>query len=168
MTNWDKKRARRKRHLTFIRLEPLEDRLLLAADWQNPVNQYDVDDSDEVAAVSPIDALIVINELNNPTISDPVTGALPELAPERVASFFDVTGDGYVSPIDALAVINELAEFNRSDRFLQPGRGPSLADDFVIAGSRAALSHGVEHDTLVNSATDRNQSRPDVAAGFRR
>ena len=166
MTNRKKKkRVGRRGKNSLIRLETLEHRVLLAADWQNPVNQYDVDGSDGVQAVSPLDAVIVINELTTPTVSHPLTGALPELDPEHVSQFFDVTGDGYVSPMDALAVINELSDLADSVAFEQPSLQQALAADGVISGSRAALSHGVEHDTLVNSITDRNQSQPDVAAG---
>ncbi len=63
----------------------------------------------------PLDALLVINELNNRQVSDPVTGLLPNPpvpphVPETVG-YFDVDGDNYVSPRDALLIINEL---NRS------------------------------------------------------
>lgn len=62
-----------------IQLETLESRVLLAADWQNPINHYDVNGSDEAQAVSPLDALLVINELSTPTVSDDATGKLPSL-----------------------------------------------------------------------------------------
>ena len=155
---WRKSRRPRKR----IQLETLESRVLLAADWQNPINYYDVDGSDEAQAVSPLDALLVINELSTPSVSDPATGKLPTLDSEEVTAYFDVTGDGYVSPIDALAVINELSEITATTSLVRPL--PSTTDR-TIAGSRAALSHGEEHDTLVNSQTDYKQSLPDVAAG---
>ncbi len=47
--------------------ENLEQRVLLAADWQNSLNQLDVSDN---GVVTPLDALTVINELNLRRISD--------------------------------------------------------------------------------------------------
>lgn len=94
-----------------LRLEDLEQRLLLASDWQNPGNRFDVDDN--VATqfeVSPIDANIIITELNNRSLSNAETGALPEIGPNDSLpeNFIDVSGDGAVSPIDAIQVINQL------------------------------------------------------------
>jgi hypothetical protein len=69
--------------------------------WRNPVNALDVN-ADGV--VSPIDALLVLNEIN-------ARGARLLPAPSAAfspAPFFDVNGDGYVSPVDALLVINAL------------------------------------------------------------
>lgn len=51
----------RKRNVSRgLSLELLEDRALLASDWQNPINRLDVDDS---GLVTPLDALVVINAL---------------------------------------------------------------------------------------------------------
>ncbi len=69
--------------------------------WRNPVNALDVN-ADGV--VSPIDALLILNDIN-------AHGARLLPAPSATfspAPFFDVNGDGYVSPIDALIVINSL------------------------------------------------------------
>lgn len=66
--------------------------------WYNLRNPYDVNDDSHV---SPIDALIVINDLNqnhSRLLLDPPNGA----------PFLDVDNDGYVRPLDALLVINEL------------------------------------------------------------
>ncbi|MEM8678741.1 MAG: Ig-like domain-containing protein, partial [Planctomycetota bacterium] len=62
----------------------------------NFVNPFDVDAN---GAVSPIDALLVINELNT------VNGASLLQANQAMT---DVNADGYVSPLDALLVINQL------------------------------------------------------------
>ncbi len=144
-------------------LETLEQRLLLAADWQNPVNPLDVDASETAEPVSPLDALLVINELNFPTISDATTGRLPELGPEDFAAppFLDVDADGYVSPFDAILVVNEL---NFEENVGGEGMTSVFAPASVIAGSHAAAENGVTDDTLVNTVTAKNQSFPDVAA----
>jgi hypothetical protein len=62
--------------------------------------------------VIPIDALLVINELNNRQASDPISGLLdnPPIDPNTPDSlgFVDVDGDGFAVPRDALLVINRL------------------------------------------------------------
>jgi hypothetical protein len=81
--------------------------------WQNFPNPLNVD-NDPNDSVDPIDALVVINELNNPKYSDPNTGELPVPPPippgsvEGPPFFYDVDGDGFVAPNDALMVINFL------------------------------------------------------------
>jgi hypothetical protein len=69
-----------------------------ASDSQNALIAEDVNQD---GVVTPIDALIVINELNK-------NGPRPV---EAVSHTVDVNGDGYVTPLDSLVVINEL---NRS------------------------------------------------------
>src|SRR5687767_14564368 len=79
-------------------VEQLEDRSLLASDWQNPANQLDVDAS---GLVTTIDALVVINALGRDgsgVLGSPGTGAAPP-------PYLDVNGNGSVEPLDALAVI---------------------------------------------------------------
>ncbi len=86
-----------------LRFESMESRRLLAADLVQ--HNFDMpDDVDGDQYVSPIDALILINELNNPTGER--AAVLRETAMRPL--FMDVTGDGLVSPIDALSVINKL------------------------------------------------------------
>lgn len=75
-------------------------------DWQNSSNPFDVNAN---TAIDPLDALLVINELNNRVVSDPQTGLLPP-APGNLSEFIDVNGDDVVAPQDALLVINELPD----------------------------------------------------------
>ena len=89
-------------------------------DWQNPENRFDVSRN---SVVDPLDALLVINELNERNFSDPASGILPQ-APEDVMAFLDVTGDDIVSPQDALQVINVLS-----------GSVPAAAASSVAVGS---------------------------------
>ena len=56
-------------------------------------------------AVSPIDALAIINYLNSH--GEGPLGALPS-PPSGPSDYLDVNGDGTVSPLDALTVINFL------------------------------------------------------------
>jgi hypothetical protein len=69
--------------------------------WYNHEEPLDVNDD---AYISPIDALLVINELNrNGSYKLSVDRPRPLTQP-----FYDVNPDGYISPIDALLVINRL------------------------------------------------------------
>ena len=71
------------------------------APWQNAVFPVDVTDD---GIVSPLDALLIINELNN-------SGARLLSPPDEDNApppFIDVNGDNFVAPLDALLVINYL------------------------------------------------------------
>ncbi len=95
--------SRRPRRFTPARLsaETLEARQLLAADLlQNPAQVSDVN-ADGVT--SPLDALLVINELNTAGARSLRSGT-----PPAQAAFYDVNGDDFLTPIDALIVLNEL------------------------------------------------------------
>jgi hypothetical protein len=81
--------------------------------WKNRITDLDVDRD---SVVAPIDALLVINELNEPRIIDAL-GRLPLARPLSGCSFYDdesdcpyldTTGDGFASALDALLVINFL------------------------------------------------------------
>ncbi len=100
------------------RFERLEDRALLAADlnllpgYNNPIRQFDVNNDTHV---TPLDALIIISDLNNNgsrLLGSGIVGddggsffAASDTPPKR---FIDVNGDGAVTPLDALTVIHKL------------------------------------------------------------
>ena len=86
----------------LLRFELLEDRRLLASDWQNPLLPYDVNDT---SSVTPLDALLLINDLNrngSRSITETFDNENLDL------SYVDVNGDGSSSPIDVLSIINYL------------------------------------------------------------
>ena len=56
--------------------------------------------------VTPLDALLIINELNDPTFTDP-SGRLVG-RPTGATKYPDVDNNGFVVPFDALSVINFL------------------------------------------------------------
>lgn len=93
--------------------EMLEQRQMLAAAvWTNVLQPLNVSDQYD-GFVTPLDALLVVNELNQRKFSNPQTSALfPELPAGQRGFFFDVTCDSFVTPLDALLVINAL---NRRD-----------------------------------------------------
>ena len=74
--------------------------------WQNPINQYDVNND---GGVSPIDALLLINYIN----ANPASINVPLPLPKPAGfPFYDVTGDGYADARDVLGVINEINRLN--------------------------------------------------------
>lgn len=78
--------------------ESLESRRLLTSDWQNPLAFADTDDDGFVA---PIDALLIINDLNQAGPRELTSNRGEEV-------YLDTSGDGFASPIDGLLVINLL------------------------------------------------------------
>ena len=89
--------------------------------WNNHNFPLDVNDDGEV---SPVDALIPINDLNS-NGSRPLPGSAS--APDAPESKVDVNGDGHSSPVDALLVINEVND---------PTAGPTfeIVDTSIVEG----------------------------------
>jgi len=75
----------------------------LSSGWHNPENPFDVN---AMNGTTPLDALLIINELTSRAFSDPSDGRLNAIA--NPPPFLDVNNDGFASPLDALLVINEL------------------------------------------------------------
>lgn len=67
--------------------------------WQNPNNSFDVN-ADEI--VSPLDALLIVNDINLNDSRDLTGSALPR------PPYLDVSGDSFVSALDVLLVVNHL------------------------------------------------------------
>ncbi len=97
------RRKSRYRHRT-TRIEQLEPRQLLAADWQNPFVSRDVNDN---GVVDPLDALVAINQLNSRTLVG-TNGELPSRSQHPNEPYYDTTGDGLLTPQDVLFIINAL------------------------------------------------------------
>ncbi|MBI2481074.1 MAG: hypothetical protein HYV60_21295, partial [Planctomycetia bacterium] len=68
--------------------------------WRNPVWPENVNND---SAVSPLDALVVINEIN---ARGPRELPLTPIGNQVLPPFWDVNGDGHIGPIDVLVVIN--------------------------------------------------------------
>lgn len=80
--------------------------------WHNTVKATDVTFDN---STTPIDALFIINELNNRNYSVAETGELAGSDNVTAAGFLDVNADGILTPLDALIVINELSAAGASD-----------------------------------------------------
>lgn len=121
--------------------------------WHNFSFAVDVNNSGEV---SPIDPLLIINELNDRLYSTQGAGILA-IAPTGVTEFVDVNDDGFASPTDALLAINALTDAES---------GPlldALPDVTMRAGSPLAIAlngNALEGVNLTFSATS---SRPIVS-----
>ncbi len=106
------------------------------SDWQNPAEPFD---SNGDGAVSPIDALVIINTINSDGSRD-----LTALAGVPM-SWYDVNGDGSVSPIDVLQVINQLnsasaeGETTASTPLLVAGGIQSIANNSDMPAARRPL-----------------------------
>lgn len=78
---------------------------MLTSYWQNPARPLDTDND---TLVLPVDALLIINELNSPLHT-----GLPGIRTNPLSAYLDTSGDDFITPLDALLIINELNS-NRS------------------------------------------------------
>ena len=119
-------------------LERLEPRHMMASDWQNASLVRDVDNS---SLVTPLDALLLVNNLSNHGAR-----ALPPREFESNELYLDVNGDTLLTPLDVLIVINAI---NNSDQQLTvvaglaPGSDPNnngvvLTEQVTITGQTLA------------------------------
>lgn len=103
--------------------------------WQNKVWSLDVNQN---GTVEPRDALLLINELNAPTLLD-ASKRLPADRPVDAAiPFYDVNGDGHCTPMDVLAIVNYLNLQSQSRAALAAELEPSLeAAATLVANGRS-------------------------------
>lgn len=94
--------------------------------WQNPTNRFDVNGD---GMVSPLDALLIINNLN-------AHGSRLLTVADVTPPYFDVSGDGSVSPIDVLQVINAI-EAARSE-----GEASAISPPAVVVAAAPPAAEG--------------------------
>jgi hypothetical protein len=85
-------------------LLPDAQTLVAAAPWRNAARPTDVNNNGET---SPVDALLVINELIAKIYHSLPNNVLVARTDESLP-FYDTSGDGLCTPLDALLVINAL------------------------------------------------------------
>ena len=119
--------------------------------YQNPIDIFDVSADGNV---SPRDVLLVINEVNDPEISDPATGEIttPIAAGDVPVAYLDVDGNGLITPRDVLGVINRLNQLSTSAASAagEPDNADAIA--FLFASQFDALDDAdddEEEDDLV-------------------
>ena len=81
------------------KFERLEGRQMLASDWQNPDRVRDVN-NDQL--ITPLDALLAVNRINQGA------AALPARGSGSTEPYYDVNGDGFATAVDLLLVVNTL------------------------------------------------------------
>lgn|GEM_PF-4183794 len=133
----------------------------LAAAFRNPQDPLDVS-GDRV--ISPIDALLVINDLNSGGPRQ-----LPRAHGEPGAPLFmvDVNGDGFLSPLDALMVINHLNSPARRAAATEAAEGESPADGEAESVWLAATSGGLNVDLPTTQDVQRIMSSTDLPVAAR-
>jgi PAP2 superfamily len=92
------------------RLERLEARQLLASDWQNPLNPFDVDNS---GTVQPSDVLLTLNDYKHRA------GPVGVRSPNTTEPFCDVNGDNVISTSDVLHALVGLNSYIRNPLTLE-------------------------------------------------
>ena len=131
--------------------ERLERREMCAADWQNATNRLDVNMS---GLVEPLDALIVINDINQHG-----TRTLESKPTSYAGPLIDVNGDGTMSPLDALIVINSL---NRVDvgsvapAVRLPNQDGEMVDLSSFVGKRAVVLYFYPKDNTPGCTLEAN------------
>ncbi len=135
--------------------------------WQNPRLALDVNAD---TFISPIDALLIINKLNDPTFERDLTKS--NFVPPP---FLDVNGDELVSPLDALLVINYL----NSNRGAAEGEGEAnlsattyammVTPQQMIAAVGNQVVQELQltlNESLLNASTDSHNSTSASLAGW--
>jgi lysophospholipase L1-like esterase len=114
--------------------------------WTNPSEPRNVDGE---PGIVPLDALIVINELNNPQFSNS-DGSLRPPPNGMPPPYYDVDADGYVTALDALIIINYLNNPSAS------GEGEAASSSGGSAGLLVDFAPIVEESTPAPAA-DRDE-----------
>ena len=117
--------------------------------WRNEVLRLDTDGD---STISPLDALILINGLNNNIFGN---GRLPGRTTSSPTGFYDPDGDNSLSPLDVLSVINKLNSKGEAE-----GEGGStivspIATDLLFS----QWSYVSDLDTVWNSSPNRRKFR---------
>jgi hypothetical protein len=111
--------------------------------------------------VSPVDALMVINELNR--------GGFRRLSADGTDSVrksaYDVNGDGYVSPADALQVINHIARRTVSDDVLRVSPPTGLATSIPMGGRADGRVAATLHENAFGSDLGLDESLTAIVVG---
>lgn len=134
-----------------LRVETLESRLLLSADWRNPVNAVDVNRD---GLVTPLDALIVLNEVGRRTRL-----GLTELEPRPEGSslpYYDVDGDGDIVPLDALRVLIGIRPLTQSRYVLKESTAPAseLSVTIGLGGDSGTRTYQFDIDAFFDPGSE--------------
>ncbi|HTN77148.1 MAG TPA: dockerin type I domain-containing protein, partial [Pirellulaceae bacterium] len=110
----------------------------LVPSWQNVSNRFDVDSN---SAITPLDALLIINNLNTFGARRLTT---PPPSGSTLPNFIDVNGDGSLTPIDALEIINYINAGGMGESPANvAGEPPSDPGDRNAPQGEAALTQAI-------------------------
>ena len=125
----------------------------------NPVNALDVNDD---TSVSPLDALLVINQLNAATLG----ASNAQAEGESTTTYLDVSGDGALSPVDALLIINALNAMQFAAIPAAASAESNVATtsptDRVLSSSTATDRRAPDIDSVIELLSDDLLSRRNV------
>lgn len=122
--------------------------------WHNGSYPPDVNDD---GVVAPLDALMIINDLNTRG-----SRLLPLEQLPRVASYLDTNGDGYIAAVDAILAINELNRVDRSES------EAGSVDMYAIGASPKVAAAGTARNKFVKIQQTAPLWRPVLNAVFER
>jgi len=128
------------RPLAFERLESRQ--LLDATNWTNPLQRLDVS-GDASRSVDPLDALIIINEINAPVYTSFTSRRLPDLPDSNrdPHPYLDVDCDGFVSPLDVLNVVNAINSGSYPTGWNFESNSSAINNGFVSSASCGPKLH---------------------------
>jgi hypothetical protein len=114
--------------------------------WQNKVNRFDIDGDQ---AVSPLDALVLVNLINANTFPN---GQLPARGSTQPDGFFDPNGDNILGPLDVLSLINEINHGSRAAGEGEGGKRSNLVDQVMAMefGDLESISSNPRKRKLAN------------------
>ena len=135
-------------------LERLESRHLMAGDWQNASLMRDVDNS---ALVTPIDVLLLINNLNSEGSRE-----LPARSQHTGDPFYDVNGDNFLTPLDALIIINAINNFENRQPTVVGGLAPASDpnNNGVVLSGIVTINGQSLANSIVTVSLDASDSIP--------
>ena len=139
-------------------IERLESRHLMAGDWQNVSLIRDVDNS---SLVTPLDVLLLINNLNADGSRE-----LPPRQQHGGDPFYDVNGDNFLTPLDVLIVINAINSFGDRQQTVVGGLAPDSDPNSngVVLSGNVTIRGQTLGSSLVTVSFDGSDRLPNVVA----
>ena len=126
----------------------------MAGDWQNASLMRDVDNS---SLVTPIDVLLLINNLNSEGSRE-----LPARSQHTGDPFYDVNGDNFLTPLDALIIINAINNFENRQPTVVGGLAPASDpnNNGVVLSSIVTINGQSLANSIVTVSLDASDSIP--------
>ena len=126
----------------------------MASDWQNASLMRDVDSS---SLVTPVDVLLLINNLNSDGSRE-----LPPRSQHAGDPFYDVNGDNFLTPLDVLIVINAINNFGDRQPTVVGGLAPASDpnNNGVVLSGNVTINGQTLASSIVTVSLDARDSIP--------